>query len=894
MANFDQLSIVQSKLSSGEIVTAVHEASLLQEFVRAPRVLALAEHQGNHAFFVFISSRFPVQLFSDLTLERVIPIDSDFRCELDTGAQHQVASDVFVNISSRKLKLLFEMPSGSRTGEFVSEVFRAIEVSTKRRGPPPEFKWLHKYIPPSNRNSGSFNMDGSIVEVVNKSPSGQPGDADDFLTKVYGVETLYDLESPDIAVPRQSIAKGATPIAARETVIRHQMTMKEDDYTYTQVFRVYVGTWNVNGQPPSVNLSDWLAHDPDPPDIYAIGFQELDLSKEAFLFNDTPREEEWQEAVINGLHPKAKYSKVKLVRLVGMMLIVFVQEQHLAYVQGVAVETVGTGIMGKMGNKGGVAIRFKLHSTSFCFVNSHLAAHVEEYERRNQDYHDICSRLSFSQSLPPKGIKDHDQVYWLGDLNYRITELDPKSVKDLIDQENYLRILSYDQFHQQRALKQVFVGYEEGPITFRPTYKYDPGTDDWDSSEKNRAPAWCDRILWKGEGVKQVAYRSHQVLKISDHKPVSALFDAEVKVIDIAKYRKIHEEVMKKLDKLENEFLPQVMVDNTEIILDTVYYNEAQTKDLIIANTGQVPVQFEFVKKLDDTTYCKDWLHIEPYMGFIKPGEKCDVKLKVLVDKKSACKMNSGEDKLYDILVLHLDGGKDIFITITGTYEWSCFGSSIEALVHISVPLRDIPVGKLMELEKGCLKDVPSTQEPYPIPKEIWFLVDHLYCHGLRQQHLFIQPGLPHELVLIRTWLDYGSPEPLPGSVHSVAEALVLLLESTAEPIIPFNLHKFCFKECGNYKACKQIVMELPEFRKNVFLYLCAFLQEVLSHMNENGLDANVLAMLFGGIFLRDPPRRRGDSLGSSKGGDPVIDRKKANFVHHFLVNDQSDFLLGH
>lgn len=51
--------------------------------------------------------------------------------------------------------------------------------------------------------------------------------------------------------------------------------------------------------------------------------------------------------------------------------------------------------------------------------------------------------------------------------------------------------------------------------------------------------------------------------------------------------------------------------------------------------------------------------------------------------------------------------------------------------------------------------------EPYPIPKEIWFLVDHLYRHGLKKQNLFLLPGLHSELLAIRNWLDNGSSEPL-------------------------------------------------------------------------------------------------------------------------------------
>ena len=75
--------------------------------------------------------------------------------------------------------------------------------------------------------------------------------------------------------------------------------------------------------------------------------------------------------------------------------------------------------------------------------------------------------------------------------------------------------------------------FTEAPITFAPTYKYDRRTSDYDTSEKRRAPAWCDRILYRCRDpsrVKSLHYRRYEA-NVSDHRPISAGFRATVKSI---------------------------------------------------------------------------------------------------------------------------------------------------------------------------------------------------------------------------------------------------------------------------------------------------------------------------------------------------------------------------
>ena len=66
----------------------------------------------------------------------------------------------------------------------------------------------------------------------------------------------------------------------------------------------------------------------------------------------------------------------------------------------------------------------------------------------------------------------------------------------------------------------------------------------------------------------------------------------------------------------------QVTVDTTEIDFGVIGFIETSSRALTVANTGQVPVQFEFIKKLNDKSICKSWLSVEPSSGFIMPGDK--------------------------------------------------------------------------------------------------------------------------------------------------------------------------------------------------------------------------------------------------------------------------------
>ena len=195
-------------------------------------------------------------------------------------------------------------------------------------------------------------------------------------------------------------------------------------------------------------------------------------------------------------------------------------------------------------------------SLRMMFVTAHLAAHVKNSEARDSDFWRISSELEAQlpeRFLPlsrdtalvglPSGsdlFDSMDRVFFCGDLNYRldlpreltekvvhgiselVTSADPHSIA--ASDKMRIELLRHDQLIRTMAERRAFPGFAEGKITFAPTFKFDKSTGDYDTSHKQRIPAWTDRILFKPIGTRVLEYASVPSAQHSDHRPVFATF----------------------------------------------------------------------------------------------------------------------------------------------------------------------------------------------------------------------------------------------------------------------------------------------------------------------------------------------------------------------------------
>lgn len=308
--------------------------------------------------------------------------------------------------------------------------------------------------------------------------------------------------------------------------------------------RVVTSSWNVNGmQPKDENLDEWLHlledHYESLADIYVIGLQEVPSDPSSLLLDYYIRNDPWTKRLLLFLSTKG-IAMVDYVRMMGLLLIVATKPQHLQFFREIRSTYTKTGFYGLLGTKGAVSIRFDLYNESFTFVNNHYIAGEDYCEQRNNHYKSIMAKTLYA-NCTNVAIDDHRYTICFGDFNYRIDNLEMAKIKELVESEDYDKLLENDQMMKNRSEGHCFDAYNEEKISFAPTYKYDLNSNTFDSSSKQRHPAYTDRVLWKEKGVNdksslsQTSYVSHMSYMSSDHKPISAEFVIEMPLMVDAK-----------------------------------------------------------------------------------------------------------------------------------------------------------------------------------------------------------------------------------------------------------------------------------------------------------------------------------------------------------------------
>uniref|UniRef100_A0A3P8SMU2 Phosphatidylinositol polyphosphate 5-phosphatase type IV n=1 Tax=Amphiprion percula TaxID=161767 RepID=A0A3P8SMU2_AMPPE len=296
---------------------------------------------------------------------------------------------------------------------------------------------------------------------------------------------------------------------------------------------VYIATWNMQGEKGlPTNLDDLLLPTDSEfaQDFYIIGVQE-----------GCPDRREWETRLQETLGP---YYVMLYAASHGVLyLTVFVRRDLIWFCSEVEHATVTTRIISQIKTKGAVGIAFTFFGTSFLFITSHFTSGDAKVYERILDYNKIVEALALPKGLPdtnpyrstPSDVTTRfDQVFWFGDFNFRLSKdrADVEMMMNRTGDGDKSLLLEHDQLSKEMKDGSIFKGFQEAPITFYPTYKFDIGCDIYDTTSKQRTPSYTDRILFRNrqtDDIKVVKYTSCSNIKTSDHRPVIGVFQVKLR-----------------------------------------------------------------------------------------------------------------------------------------------------------------------------------------------------------------------------------------------------------------------------------------------------------------------------------------------------------------------------
>ncbi|KAM3130355.1 hypothetical protein pb186bvf_017558 [Paramecium bursaria] len=319
--------------------------------------------------------------------------------------------------------------------------------------------------------------------------------------------------------------------------IEKQIKVRSKDYCDYSERSIFVVTWNLGGYqvPTSYDLNKYLLD--VNADIVVVGIQEMITTSTALVIGSGSCVKLWDELIFQNLNLKEKYIQIKSKELLGIGSFIYAKERFRDRITKVSYDTVKLGFLGQVANKGCVVIKMNIDDTLVCFANCHFEHGQKSLSTRLVNLQDVHALAFNTDGIGKRKEEKIDQCGYkilFGDLNFRVLQDADTTITQLQRYELFMKqnrkqeakeilvqLIKLDELTMNRQ-SQNLKSYEEPPVNFLPTYKFQQYSTQYD---KTRTPSWTDRILvgqQEGMETKFVSYRSHDI-NFSDHRPIQQL-----------------------------------------------------------------------------------------------------------------------------------------------------------------------------------------------------------------------------------------------------------------------------------------------------------------------------------------------------------------------------------
>jgi len=346
----------------------------------------------------------------------------------------------------------------------------------------------------------------------------------------------------------KNLKPGTQILSSRQMNINNINTNLNQQFVIPKKLNLLCITWNVGGisSEKKYDIRDLFTQNifyknNKVPDMIIIGLQEiveLDIYNILSITTNEESVSDWTKNIISTINSIFPYTfkQISVQNLVGIYYICLAQSHLKDKIEIIGKNVIKTGLFGTLGNKGYLTLNLKLFkNTEISFAVAHLEAGKNSNEQRTSTLKQILNTKIGDQDYDEdsnEGKKFKNSDFWiiLGDLNFRIENTFEKSF-EFIQRREYQQLMEFDQLYLSRLKDGGLVDINEPQINFPPTYKYMSDSDNYvNDSENLRTPSWTDRILFcHKNNIRNLNYSSIPTIMYSDHRPVQAAFEIDIK-----------------------------------------------------------------------------------------------------------------------------------------------------------------------------------------------------------------------------------------------------------------------------------------------------------------------------------------------------------------------------